>query len=147
MNSFETKDRLRVTITDATNPRWEIPNDIPPRPARPETPPPPLHRRSLLSYPGSDLTFTLRNTTPFGFTVSRNSSGDTLFDSVPTDLIFQDQYLQLSSSLPLNASNLYGIGEYTKESFKLQANQTLTLWNACWEKYVIFLLDQRDNDK
>ncbi|KAL8508251.1 hypothetical protein ACS0TY_018729 [Phlomoides rotata] len=126
--SFETKDRLRVTITDAGKRRWEIPNDILPRQRRPENPlSQPLRPPLQLSHSSSDLTFTLRNTTPFGFTVRRG--GETLFDSIPTDLIFKDQYLQLSSSLP-KTSNLYGIGEHTKGSFKLQHNQTLTLWNA-----------------
>ncbi|KAK4399485.1 Alpha-glucosidase [Sesamum angolense] len=144
--SLETKDLLRITITDAENPRWEIPNDILPRHHRtplhrslPENhlpPPRPDHSPPLLSHPSSDFIFTLQNTTPFGFTVSRRSSDDTLFNTTPahshpsTYLIFKDQYLQLSSSLPPHTSNLYGIGEHTKGSFKLQHNQTLTLWNA-----------------
>ncbi|XP_042021414.1 alpha-glucosidase [Salvia splendens] len=129
--SLETKDRLRVTITDANKTRWEIPNEILPRPPRPH-----LISRSLLSSPPSDLVFTLQNTTPFGFSVRRRD-GSTLFNTAPiqnqpsTYLVFKDQYLQLSSSLPRPPkSNLYGIGEHTKSSFRLQPHQTLTLWNA-----------------
>ncbi|KAL2484172.1 Glycosyl hydrolase family 31 protein [Forsythia ovata] len=142
--SFETKYRLRLRITDANNPRWEIPQEILPRqynsPLRRSLsgnhPSPPQNHRLSLSDPSSDLTFTLLNTTPFGFTVSRLSSGDTLFNTTPvkhhpeTYLVFKDQYLQLSSALPPHTSNLYGIGEHTKSSFRLQHNQTLTLWNA-----------------
>ncbi|KAL2484154.1 Glycosyl hydrolase family 31 protein [Forsythia ovata] len=142
--SFETKYRLRIRITDANNPRWEIPQEILPRqsnsPLRRSLsgnhPSPPQNHRLFLSDPSSDLTFTLLNTTPFGFTVSRLSSGDTLFNTTPvkhhpeTYLVFKDQYLQLSSALPPHTSNLYGIGEHTKSSFRLQHNQTLTLWNA-----------------
>nr|GMD58927.1 alpha-glucosidase [Ipomoea batatas] len=131
--SFETAGRLRVKITDADNERWEIPEDIIPRTSTIAN----NNSSSLsISDPNSDLVFTLYNTAPFGFSVQRKSSNDTLFDSSPvvgsndTYLIFKDQYLQLSSSLPSNSSSLYGLGEHTKTTFKLQSPQTLTLWTA-----------------
>ncbi|KAH7545613.1 hypothetical protein FEM48_Zijuj01G0112000 [Ziziphus jujuba var. spinosa] len=137
-------------INDAKTQRWEISHDIIPRPFHPTNPlnhdhlsPPsenlssPSENQVLLSDPNSDLVFTLHNTTPFGFTVSRNSSGDVLFDTSPngsnpdTFFIFKDQYIQLSSSLPdNNRSSLYGLGERTRSSFKLTPGQNFTLWNS-----------------
>ncbi|CAH9077128.1 unnamed protein product [Cuscuta epithymum] len=136
--SFEQNDRLRVRITDPNHRRWEVPQDVLPRPQPPTKETfLPLTGHSI-SAPQSDLEFTLQNTTnsPFGFTVRRHSTGDILFDTSPvpnrpeTLLIFKDRYLQLSSSLPSDRANLYGLGEHTKRSFKLRHNQTLTLWNA-----------------
>ncbi|KAF7851421.1 hypothetical protein BT93_L3962 [Corymbia citriodora subsp. variegata] len=144
--SLQAGGRLRVRITDADHPRWEVPDDIIPR--RPPSPPHRLLSQQTLAPPpslchsqchlsaatSSDLVFTLRNTTPFSFSISRRSSGDVLFDTSASDpsafLVFKDQYLQLSSSLPPLRSFLYGIGEHTKPSLRLQPNQTLTLWNA-----------------
>lgn len=134
--SFVTNDCLRVRITDSDNQRWEVPPDIIPRNT-------PLYDHiasnddhQFLSNPNSDLVFTLQKTSPFGFTITRSSNSDILFDTSPvtgnpdTFLVFKDQYIQVSSSLPPSTSNLYGLGEHTKSSFKLKHNQTLTLWNA-----------------
>ncbi|CAH2073010.1 unnamed protein product [Thlaspi arvense] len=141
--SLETSERLRIRLTDSNQPRWEIPQTVVPRAGNLS-----LRRflseedggssleNNLLEDPSSDLFFTLHNTTPFGFSVSRRSSGDILFDASPgssdpnTYLVFKDQFLQLSSALPENRSNLYGLGEHTKRSFKLVPGDTMTLWNA-----------------
>ncbi|KAJ4757821.1 Alpha-glucosidase [Rhynchospora pubera] len=104
--SYETKDRLRVRITDSKHERWEVPQ-----------------------YENSDLVFTLHGTSPARFTVSRLSTGDILFDTWP-QIVFKDRYLEITSNLPAEKSNLYGLGEHTRRSFKLVTNDTYTLWNS-----------------
>ncbi|XP_062096757.1 alpha-glucosidase [Humulus lupulus] len=141
--SYDTADRLRIRITDAKKKRWEVPKDIVPRQSLTQSQYRFLPENHLTSpelqfpaKPNSDLVLTFQNTTPFGFTISRRSTGETLFDTSPvkskpeTRLVFKDQFLQISSALPKDRSNLYGLGEQTRKSFRLSPNQTLTLWNA-----------------
>ncbi|KAL3739409.1 hypothetical protein ACJRO7_020776 [Eucalyptus globulus] len=167
--SFEASGRLRVRITNADRRRWEVPDDLiphrpPSHPRRTPTPPPsPSGSHRCFSGASSDLVFDLRNTTPFSFPVSRCSSSDVLFNTSASDpsafLVFKDQYLQLSSSLPPGRSPLLGIldsqkpdstlnrtpktnaedepmnnmyhrSKHTKPSLRFLPNQTLTLWNA-----------------
>ncbi|XP_078167568.1 putative alpha-glucosidase Os06g0675700 [Carex rostrata] len=134
--SYETKNRLRVRITDSRHQRWEIPQHVihrKPVPnlrfmlrsnqfgSMPET--------QILSSENSDLIFALHATSPFRFTVSRRSTGDILFDTSPR-IVFKDKYLEITSNLPPEKSNLYGLGEHTKRTFRLVTNDTFTLWNA-----------------
>ncbi|GMH26031.1 hypothetical protein Nepgr_027874 [Nepenthes gracilis] len=151
--SLETDNRLRIRITDAHHPRWEIPQEILRRSTSFQPHATKSSRRfrqensvkpsqipqatnPVVSHPNSDLIFSLHNTTPFGFTVTRRFSGDVLFNASPepshpaTFFTFKNQYIQLSSSLPAGRSNLYGLGEHTNPTFRLEENQTLTLWNA-----------------
>lgn len=133
--SLETDSRLHVRITDANHPRWEVPQDVIPRPtpedvllqlrgrsALPRT------SRRVLSTAGSDIDFTIY-ASPFRFMVSRRSTGDVLFDTSP-NLIFKDRYLELTSALPEGRASLYGLGEHTKRTFRLLHNETFTLWNS-----------------
>jgi alpha-glucosidase len=130
--SLETDSRLHVRITDADHPRWEVPQDIIPRKAARDivldasTGASPRSR--ILSAATSDLTFTL-HVSPFRFTISRRSTGDVLFDTSPS-LVFKDRYLELTTALPAARASLYGLGEHTKRTFRLQRNDTFTLWNA-----------------
>ncbi|CAI0460259.1 unnamed protein product [Linum tenue] len=123
----ETEHRLRVHITDAENPRWEVPYDLLPR----ERVPPPSSANNVEQYgvvvddnyttTYGELVFSY-TPDPFGFLVTRKSNGDTLFDTRPDrepdrppfgPMVFKDQYLEISTKLPAEAS-LYGLGDHVQ---------------------------------
>ena len=74
----------------------------------------------------NDLTLTWSNDPVFSFTVFRKSTGDAVFDTRGTKLIFEDQYVEFASTLPPNY-NLYGLGE-SMHGLRLGNNYTKTMW-------------------
>lgn len=136
---YETQDRLRVHITDAAKQRWEVPYNLLPR----EQPPNLKRATGTLSkkpiteseYSSSELIFSY-TTDPFGFAVKRKSNGETLFNSSADgsdpfgSLVFKDQYLEISTKLPKDAS-LYGLGENSQpHGIKLYPNDPYTLYTT-----------------
>ncbi|KAG0503680.1 hypothetical protein HPP92_003752 [Vanilla planifolia] len=131
--SFETKERLRIRITDADRSRWEVPPEIIPREMLPhnaaEPEPSGAFETDFLSS-SSDLSLSFTSLSPFSFSVTRRSTGKVLFTTQGRLLVFKDRYLEISSSLPRNTANIYGFGEHTKATFRLVPNNTFTLWNV-----------------
>ncbi|GFP84644.1 alpha-xylosidase 1 [Phtheirospermum japonicum] len=137
VDSHETDNRLRVHITDAEKQRWEVPYNLLPREN-----PPQLHltqtRKDIYTlktpseYSGEELIFAY-TPDPFTFSVKRKSDGQVLFDSASdaySGLVFKDQYLELSTKLPKDAS-LYGLGENTQpHGIKLHPNDPYTLYTT-----------------
>ncbi|EOA33498.1 hypothetical protein CARUB_v10019747mg [Capsella rubella] len=126
----ETDSRLRVHITDAKKQRWEVPYNLFPR----EQPPAVgkvigKSRKSPITVQeisGSELIFSF-TTDPFTFAVKRRSNHETLFNT-SSSLVFKDQYLEISTSLPKDAS-LYGLGENSQANgIKLVPNEPYTLY-------------------
>ncbi|KAF8890700.1 glycosyl hydrolases family 31-domain-containing protein [Infundibulicybe gibba] len=126
--TYESKTRLHVNIFDTDDKQYTIPQTVIARPAPP---------KEAFSQ-NSDLVFNY-NPSPFAFWITRRSEPqamplfDTRISSLPKapigpviandnstaldgfPLIFEDQYLQLTSALPLNA-NVYGLGEVVASS-------------------------------
>ncbi|KAF9269738.1 hypothetical protein L218DRAFT_1072524 [Marasmius fiardii PR-910] len=126
--TYETTTRLHVNIVDSDHKQFVVPESIVARP------PPPT--QSFVN--NSDLVFNFE-TSPFAFWITRRSDPESppLFDTrlnvlpatpVPPviaddnstaldnfNLVFEDQYLQLTSALPTDA-NIYGLGEFYSES-------------------------------
>lgn len=129
----ETRDRLRVHITDAENERWEVPYDLLPREPAPasgsSSGKPSGNTFTASEYAGDELVFSYM-ADPFGFAVRRKSNGQTLFNSSYGTMVFKDQYLEISTQLPGTAA-LYGLGENTQPGgIRLQPNDPYTLYTT-----------------
>lgn len=101
---FETDTRLHVKITDADNQRFEVPESLFKRPKS----------NGNTDAESAAYRFDLVNSEQFAFKVTRKSDGEVIFDtsspgggSFIKPLIYEEQYLELSSRLPDNA-NIFG---------------------------------------
>jgi alpha-glucosidase len=65
--------------------------------------------------------------TPFSFTVRRKSNKEVLFTTKGSNIVFEDQYVRLRTSLPDNPS-LYGLGEHTDPLRLPTSNYVRTFW-------------------
>lgn len=130
---IEGQFRIHVQISDPSTSRWEIPLSLVPRhdPRASNSNP----RFTLPQLPLLSLTYT---TNPFGFAVTRLSNSEVLFNSTPSitseenlsfnPLVFKDQYLELSTHIPSDAT-LFGLGESTRpDGLPLVKGKTYALW-------------------
>ena len=76
----------------------------------------------------SDLQFSWSNDPSFSFRVIRKSTGDVLFDTTGTKLVYENQFIEFVSGLPQNY-NLYGLGERI-HGLRLGNNFTATIYAA-----------------
>ena len=115
MYSPRSEQRLHVKIYDADERVYQVPEDVVPRP-------------SSDFVDDSDLNFDLVES-PFSFTVSRKSTGEVLFDTTGTSLVFESEYLRLRTSPPPDP-NLYGLGESSDPLRLPTKDYHHTFWNA-----------------
>ncbi|KAK9766714.1 hypothetical protein K7432_004020 [Basidiobolus ranarum] len=108
--------RLRVKISDAEHKHWEVPANL-------WTPD--INYRSKISI-NQLLEFSYVQN-PFSFSVKRKNTGEVIFDTAGHRLVFEDQYLELSSTLPDDA-NIYGLGEVVDTFRRNPTNTTQTMW-------------------
>jgi hypothetical protein len=113
----QTADRLHVEIKPTyigqENETWfTLPESLIPRPVA----------AAEARLDQSDFTFNWTNDPTFEFTVTRKSTGDTLFTTQGLKLVYEDQFIEFGSSLPDNY-NLYGLGEVVR-AFRLGNNLT-----------------------
>ncbi|KAM9818290.1 lysosomal alpha-glucosidase [Syngnathus typhle] len=107
---YETETRLRVRITDPSSPRYEVPIAVPAVAKKAETP---------------DYSVELSKK-PFGLVVRRISTGAVLLNTTVAPLLYADQFLQFSTSLP--SEHIYGLGEHRSSFLHDVQWNTLTMW-------------------
>lgn len=113
---YQTDNRLHVKILDTNNTVYQVPDSVFPRPGFGQ----------WCSPKDSKLKFDFK-ADPFSFTVSRTDTGEVLFDTTGTKLVFESQYVYLKTHLPQNP-HLYGLGEHS-DSFMLNTtNYTRTIY-------------------
>ncbi|EJD48260.1 hypothetical protein AURDEDRAFT_61187 [Auricularia subglabra TFB-10046 SS5] len=114
---YQTKDRIRVRLTDQGNNIYQVHDSVFPKP-----------KNNNVYENRHALKFHLVNE-PFSFAVSRKDTGEVLFNTTGQQLVYETQYVRLRTSLPADA-NLYGFGEHS-DSFRLGTKgYRRTFWNA-----------------
>ncbi|KAM3624389.1 uncharacterized protein V6R79_022800 [Siganus canaliculatus] len=106
----ETDTRLRVRITDPSSSRFEVPISVPTATKKAENP---------------DYVVEISKQ-PFGVIVKRKSTGAALLNTSVAPLLYADQFLQISSSLP--SQFIYGLGEHRSTFLHDVHWNTLTMW-------------------
>ena len=112
-----TGSRLHVKIYDAAEQVYQIPESILSLPNGADA-----------SSEGFPLNFSYVEG-PFSFAIQRSDTGDTLFNTSGTNLVFESQYIRLRTSLP-DSPYLYGLGEDSDPLRRPTTNYTRTLWNV-----------------
>lgn len=124
----ETADRTHIKIVPSTalyGERWEVPEDLLPRPGGEfvGTSNSKYVVSSSMEDPGQPLELFVTRT-PGG-----TPTNEVIF-ILSKMLVFQDQYLQFVLGTPPDNAALFGIGESTRAVQQLTANSSYTLWNT-----------------
>eukprot|EP00877_Chromochloris_zofingiensis_P000355 jgi/Chrzof1/1031/Cz01g37220.t1 len=118
---YQSPQRLHVKITPVGVQRWEVPENLIPRPTYT-----PMGEHQALYH-----VIQPAKNAPYHLTVTRREDNRTIFNTTGFSLVFKEQYLELTTSISKTAS-LYGVGEtiLSDGSLKLPRNdRTITLWN------------------
>ena len=131
----ETASRTHIKIIPSQgNPRWEVPEDVLPRPGGLYTGSDAQMSTTIQPQNDDDqydnMEILVRRTVPgTDGTVSNPAEPLLIFTKM---LVFQPQYLQFVLGVPPKVEHSYGFGESTRDSQEMTANTTYTLWNSDW---------------
>jgi alpha-glucosidase len=120
---YQSVDRVNINIVpthvDPSNQSWYLlPEAVVPKPGIEQG----------LQLPETDLIVSWSNEPSFNFKVIRKATGDILFNTEGSVLVFENQFLEFVSSLP-EGYNLYGLGERI-HGLRLGNNFTATTYAA-----------------
>lgn len=118
---YQARDRLNILITPTyitpANQSWFVlSEDLVPRP------------KADSKVPESDFIVSWSNDPSFSFKVVRKATGDVLFSTEGTVLVYEDQFVEFVTSLPEDY-NLYGLGERI-QGLRLLNNLNITTYAA-----------------
>ena len=116
---YQSSDRLSVNILPAhldakTSKQYIIPDSIIKKPG--------VDHDAKSSSLTNDLAFFWSNEPTFSFTIVRLSTGDVVFSTMGTKIVFENQFVEFVSTLPPNY-NIYGLGE-TFRALRMGNNYT-----------------------
>ena len=122
---YQSNDRLSVkiipgVIAPSNSSQYILPNNLIHEPT--------VDGEATIESLTNELGFVWSNDPTFSFAVIRKNTGDVLFSTEGTKLVFENQFIEFASLLPENY-NLYGLGEVI-HGLRLGTNLTRTLWNA-----------------
>jgi len=110
---FQTDDRLRFVFSDPAVKRWRVPSFT-------------IIDKTTGASTSDQAKYSVKwNVTPFSLQVTRKSDQQLLFDSTGSELIFEDQFLEISTKVPLGSA-IYGLGEQIS-TMKL-GYRTYSIW-------------------
>ena len=110
---IQSPDRLSVKILDKKDKRWKVPEDILPRTKV---------EKNINREKANFAIQSPRSESFFGLKVFRKQGDDTLFSTEGSELIFEDEYLEISTAIPEKAK-IYGFGEIV-DTFERDAKNT-----------------------
>lgn len=115
--------RVNIQITpshvDASNASWYyLSEDVVPRPKADQQ----------ASAKSSDFEVSWSNEPSFSFKIARKATGDVLFDTTGSKLVYENQFIEFVTALP-DDYNLYGLGEHIQQ-LRLLKNSTFTMYAA-----------------
>lgn len=120
---YQSKDRLAVRIT----PKYLVPANSSIYILDEHLTPLPKSEHGS-SKNQSSLSFTWSNAPSFQFKVARVDTGEVIFNTFGSKIVFEDQFLELKTSM-VPDYNVYGLAESLRR-FRIGNNFTQTFWNA-----------------